>query len=136
MKQLMRLLLLIACIPAAAHAIDACKPLPATIQVLRTSRQCGSVPTVVLRDKWKNSFSAAFRWEDGTDEGQDRNPFDLDNSSAASSPYKMQRRIRKSDRDFLCYGKFVNRQGYPEPVQLTIKRTVLPRVNRFCVSFD
>lgn len=116
-------------------AMAECKELPKTIKVTKKSKQCGNVPTVVLSGTWKNSFSAAFRWDDGSDSGQDRNPFDLDNSSASSSPYKTQRRVRESKKHFLCYGKFLKRNGFPVPEQLTIKRTVAPKVDRFCVTF-
>lgn len=119
---------------ASAEGMDPCRTLPRTIEVLERSNACGSVPTVVLKGTWRRSFSAAFRWEDGSADGQDRNPDDLNNSSAASSPYKTQRRIRRGDRDILCYGNFLS--GFPLPEQLTIKRTTAPRVERFCVNFD
>ena len=124
----------VCCLPSA-YALAPCKALPKAIQVLKKSRQCGGVPTVVLSKAWKNSFSAAFRWDDGSEEGQDRSPFALDDSSASSSPYKAQRRIRGRKSDSLCYGKFLKRQGYPVPEQLTIKRTSAPKVERYCVSF-
>jgi hypothetical protein len=119
---------------ASADGMNPCKSIPRTIQVLERSAACGRVPTVVLRGTWRRSFSAAFRWEDGTPDGQDRNPDDLGNSSAASSPYKTQRRIRRADRDILCYGNFLT--GFPLPDQLTIKRTTAPRLDRFCVNFS
>ena len=121
-------------LPEEAMAIDKCIALPRTIKVSKRSPQCGKVPTVELRGKWKNSFSAAFRWDDGTASGQDRNPFDLTNSSASSSPYKAQGRIRTKKSDFLCYGGFLQKK-YPQPIQLTIKRSTAPVVDRFCVNF-
>jgi hypothetical protein len=114
--------------------MNPCRTLPRAIQVLKRSQVCGQVPTVTLSGAWRRSFSAAFRWDDGTADGQDRNPDDLGNSSAASSPYKTQRRIRRGSRDFLCYGNFLS--GFPLPEQLTIKRTTAPRLERFCVNFD
>ena len=118
-----------------SHALAKCKALPSTIKVLKKSAKCGNVPTVVLSGTWKSSFSAAFRWDDGSTNGEDRSPFDLDNPSASSSPYKTQRRIRDSKQEYLCYGKFIKRQGYPVPEQLTIKKTARPKLDRFCVSF-
>lgn len=118
-----------------AHAIDKCSALPKDVQVKKTSTQCGQVPTVILKNSFKNSFSAAFRWDDGTSSGQDRNPNDLNNPSAGSSPYKTQKRIRQQKAGYLCYGKFLNRRGYPVPVQLTIKPSAAPVVRRYCVSF-
>ncbi|MCO6430095.1 MAG: hypothetical protein J5J00_04485 [Deltaproteobacteria bacterium] len=126
---------LAAAYPHDAQAIRACKALPKKIKVLKKSSQCGKVPTVALSGTWKNSFSAAFRWDDGSEDGEDRSPFDLDNPDAQSSPYKTQRRIRTARTDYLCYGKFIKRAGYPTPVQLTIKKTAAPNLNRFCVSF-
>ena len=120
---------------AAESAMDRCAPLPKTVRVFRSSSQCGKVPTVALSGSYKNSFSAAFRWEDGSSSGQDRSPLALEDSSAFSSPYKAQRRIRTAKVDILCYGRFVNRRGFSEPLQLTIKRTTAPVVNRFCVNF-
>jgi hypothetical protein len=116
-----------------AQEMEACRSLPRTIQVLKRSTQCGDTPTVILSGSWRRSFSAAFRWDDGSADGQDRSPNALGNSSAASSPYKTQRRIRRGGRDFLCYGNFLS--GFPIPEQLTIKRTTAPRLDRFCVNF-
>lgn len=122
--------------PIATEAMDRCTKLPKGITVLKKSTQCGRVPTVILKGKFKNSFSAAFRWDDGSKAGQDRSPFALNNPSATSSPYKAQSRIRRAKADYLCYGRFLNRRGFPLPVQLTIKPSTLPRVNRYCVNFE
>lgn len=111
-----------------------CRNLPTSIQVLESSRQCGNMPTVILRGSWKRSFSAAFRWDDGTASGQDRHPSKLWDGSASSSPYKTQRRIRRSTEEVLCYGNFLKLK-IPVPEQLTIKRSIAPRVDRFCVDF-
>jgi hypothetical protein len=111
-----------------------CKNLPSSITVLATSPQCRNMPTVILRGVWKRSFSAAFRWDDGSSDGQDRHPNKLSDGSASSSPYKTQRRIRKSSEQVLCYGNFLKLK-VPIPEQLTIKRSVAPRVDRFCVDF-
>lgn len=127
---------LVITVPASARAMDKCKKLPKKIQVLKRSTQCGKVPTVVLSGKFKNSFSAAFRWDDGSKSGQDRSPFALNNESSTSSPYKTQRRIKQNKADYLCFGKFLNRKGFPVPEQLTIKPSVQPVVNRYCVSFS
>jgi hypothetical protein len=116
-----------------AQEMEPCRALPRAIQVLDRSPLCGGAPTVVLSGSWRRSFSAAFRWDDGSADGQDRSPNALGNSSAASSPYKTQRRIRRGNRDFLCYGNFLS--GFPVPEQLTIKRTTAPRLDRFCVNF-
>lgn len=121
-------------LPFRAEGMDRCTSLPRTIKVLPRSTQCGPVPTVVMTKEWKNSFSAAFRWDDGSSSGQDRSPFALEDSSAKSSPYKTQRRVRTGKADYLCYGKFLNRKGFPVPVQLTIKRTPAPKVSRYCVK--
>ncbi len=112
----------------------ACKPLPRTIQVIPSLKTCGNAPAVLLSGPWRTSFSAAFRWEDGSSSGQDRNPSKLNDASAASSPYKTQRRIRGSKQHVLCYGNFLTSK-FPTPEQLTIKRTVAPKVDRFCVDF-
>ncbi len=122
--------------PTLATALDKCSKLPRGIQVLKKSAQCGKVPTVVLTGKFKNSFSAAFRWDDGSESGQDRSPFALNNESAASSPYKTQRRIKQRKADYLCYGRFLKRKGFPVPEQLTVKPSALPKVKRYCVSFS
>lgn len=114
--------------------MDPCTSLPSSIRVLRRSKECGAVPTVVLRGGWRGSFSAAFRWDDGSADGQDRNPNSLGDSSAASSPYKTKRRFRRGNQDVLCYGNFLN-GSLPVPEQLTIKRSVAPRLDRFCVDF-
>ncbi len=118
-----------------AHAIDSCSKLPKTISVKKATKQCGNVPTVVLKKEFKNSFSAAFRWDDGSDSGQDRSPFALNDSSASSSPYKSQKRIRSKNADYLCYGRFIKRKGFLLPIQLTIKPTIAPVVKRYCVNF-
>jgi hypothetical protein len=120
---------------ARVSQMDRCVSLPKAIRVTSSSTICGKRPTVVLSGSWKNSFSAAFRWEDGSRKGQDRSPFDLNNGSAFSSPYKSQRRFRNRLTDTLCYGQFLNRAGFPVPKQLTIKRTTAPVVSRFCVTF-
>jgi len=116
-------------------AMDRCVKLPRGIQVKRKTPVCGAVPTVILGRKFQSSFSAAFRWEDGSASGQDRSPFALNDSSSSATPYKAQRRIRKGAKDYLCYGKFLGRKGFPVPVQLTIKPSIAPRVNRYCVDF-
>ncbi len=118
-----------------SYAIDSCSKLPKTIIVTATSKQCGKLPTVTLKKDFKNSFSAAFRWDDGSDSGQDRSPFALNDSSAGSSPYKTQKRIRSKKADYLCYGKFLKSKRYPLPIQLTIKPSVAPVVKRYCVKF-
>lgn len=115
--------------------LASCSALPRGIKVQAKSAKCGRKPAVVLSGNWKNIFSAAFRWDDGTPEGQDRSPFALDDGSASSSPYKAQKRIRGKNQDILCFGSFVDSSRVPEPEQLTIKRTPAPRVNRFCVTF-
>lgn len=115
-------------------SMDPCRKLPRKIKVSESSRICGGDPAVRLRGKWKNSFSAAFRWDDGSKAGQDRNPDALDDSSVESTPYKAQRRIKRNREDILCYGDFLN-GDFPIPEQLTIKRTVAPRLDRFCVDF-
>jgi hypothetical protein len=114
--------------------MNPCQKLPSTIRVVASARQCGNMPAVILRGNWKRSFSAAFRWDDGSADGQDRDPNKLWDSSAASSPYKTQRRIRRSREDILCYGNFL-KANIPVPEQLTIKRSVAPRLDRFCVDF-
>ena len=118
----------------ALSAMAPCKPLPASIRVLKRSSVCGNVPTVILGGSWQRIFSAAFRWEDGSSAGQDRNPNFLWDSSAASSPYKTQRRLRRGRQTVMCYGNFLN-NSVPVPSQLTIKRSAAPRLNRFCVDF-
>lgn len=118
----------------SSSSMDSCRSLPSSIKVLQRSRYCGRVPTVILQGSWRRSFSAAFRWDDGSSDGQDRNPNSLWDGSASSSPYKTQRRIRKSNQDVLCYGNFLN-GVFPAPEQLTIKRSIAPRVDRFCVGF-
>lgn len=112
----------------------ACKPLPRTVQVVGNLKTCGNTPAVLLSGPWKRSFSAAFRWDDGSSDGQDRNPSKLNDSSASSSPYKTQRRIRGSKQHVLCYGRFLNGK-FPVPEQLTIKRTSSPKLDRFCMNF-
>jgi hypothetical protein len=116
-------------------SMDPCTSLPSSIRVVRRSKECGALPTVVLRGSWRGAFSAAFRWDDGTADGQDRNPNSLGNGSAASSPYKTKRRFRRGTQDVLCYGNFLN-GAFPVPEQLTIKRSVAPRLDRFCVDFS
>ncbi len=113
----------------------ACKTLPSTIQVIERLKACGNTPAVILSGSWKGAFSAAFRWDDGSSSGQDRNPSKLDDPSASSSPYKTQRRIRGSKQHILCYGKFLSSK-FPTPEQLTIKRSAAPKVDRFCVNFS
>ena len=119
---------------SSANALSPCKPLPEAIQVQPSNVRCGGAPAVILTKGWKNSFSAAFRWDDGSAEGQDRSPNALEDSSTSSSPYKTQKRLNSRTQDVLCYGKFLKRSGFPVPEQLTIKRTVAPQVKRFCVS--
>ena len=119
---------------SASSNMASCKPLPRTIQVLPSLRTCGNAPAVILSGPWKRSFSAAFRWDNGSLDGQDRNPSALGDSSASSSPYKTQRRIRGSKQHVLCYGRFLTSK-VPIPEQLTIKRTTAPKLERFCVDF-
>ena len=119
---------------SALSDMAACKPLPRTVQVVGPLKACGNAPAVLLSGPWKRSFSAAFRWDDGSSDGQDRNPSKLNDSSASSSPYKTQRRIRGSKQHILCYGRFLNGK-FPVPEQLTIKRTSSPKLARFCVNF-
>jgi len=119
---------------SSSGGMDSCRSLPNSIKVVQRSRDCGRVPTVILQGSWRRSFSAAFRWDDGSSDGQDRNPNSLWDGSASSSPYKIKRRIRKGNQDVLCYGNFLN-GVFPVPEQLTIKRSIAPRVDRFCVSF-
>ena len=130
------LLICFATISSATNAqeMNPCRSLPKAIEVLESSMVCRGMPTVILSGSWRRSFSAAFRWDDGSSSGQDRSPNALGNSSAASSPYKTQMRLRRGARDFLCYGNFLS--GFPIPEQLTIKRTTAPRVDRFCVDFS
>lgn len=120
---------------AYSSALAGCSELPRGVKVQPKSAKCGRKPAVVLSGSWKNIFSAAFRWDDGSSEGQDRSPFALDDGSASSSPYKAQKRIRGSKQDILCFGSFVGSSRFPAPTQLTIKRTPAPSVNRFCVAF-
>jgi hypothetical protein len=119
---------------SASGSMASCKPLPRTIQVVESLRSCRNAPAVILSGPWKRSFSAAFRWDDGSFDGQDRNPSKLNDSSAGSSPYKTQRRIRGSKQHVLCYGRFLS-SNFPVPEQLTIKRSSAPRLDRFCVNF-
>ncbi len=112
-----------------------CSKLTRGIRVVQTSSSCGGRPAVVLSGSWQRSFSAAFRWQNGK-ELEDRSPYDLDNPSASSSPYKSQSRIRRTRRDILCYGNFLNDDDYPLPVQLTIKRSTAGVLDRFCVKFS
>ena len=115
-------------------SMAACKPLPRTVQVVTSLKACGNTPAVILSGSWKTSFSAAFRWADGSSDGQDRNPSKLNDASASSSPYKTQRRIRGSKQHVLCYGRFLTSK-FPTPEQLTIKRSATPKLDRFCVDF-
>lgn len=119
---------------SASGRMASCKPLPRTIQIVERLRSCGNAPAVILSGPWRRSFSAAFRWDDGSFNGQDRNPAKLNDSSASSSPYKTQRRIRGSKQHVLCYGRFLTSK-VPIPEQLTIKRTTAPKLERFCVNF-
>lgn len=119
---------------SALGDMAACKPLPRTVQVVESLKVCGNTPAVLLSGQWKRAFSAAFRWDDGSYDGQDRNPSKLNDPSASSSPYKTQRRIRGSKQHVLCYGRFLNGK-FPVPEQLTIKRTSSPKLDRFCVNF-
>jgi hypothetical protein len=112
----------------------ACSRLPKGIAVVRSATTCGGNPAVVLTGSWRGIFSAAFRWVNGS-ELADRSPFALGNGSASSSPYKTQRRIRSARGEVLCYGNFVGDSRFPLPVQLTIKRSAAPILNRFCVKF-
>jgi len=119
---------------SALSNMAACKPLPRTIQVVQRLKACGNNPAVLLSGPYKSAFSAAFRWDDGSSDGQDRNPSKLNDPSASSSPYKTQRRIRGSKQHVLCYGNFLTSK-FPFPEQLTIKRSVAPKLDRFCVNF-
>jgi hypothetical protein len=119
---------------SASGRMASCKPLPRTIQIVERLRSCGNAPAVILSGPWRRSFSAAFRWDNGSLDGQDRNPSALGDSSASSSPYKTQRRIRGSKQHVLCYGRFLTSK-VPIPEQLTIKRTTAPKLERFCVDF-
>jgi hypothetical protein len=119
---------------SASSSMASCKPLPRTIQVVERLRACGNAPAVILSGPWRRSFSAAFRWDDGSFDGQDRNPSKLNDSSASSSPYKTQRRIRGSKQHVLCYGRFLS-SNFPIPEQLTIKRSSAPKLDRFCMNF-
>lgn len=120
---------------SAFSSMATCKPLPRTIQVIPALKACGNTPAVLLSGPWKTSFSAAFRWDDGSSDGQDRNPAKLNDASASSSPYKTQRRIKGSKQHVLCYGRFLTSK-FPTPEQLTIKRSAVPKVDRFCVDFS
>ena len=111
-----------------------CGKLPRGIAVVSSAATCGGNPAVVLTGTWRGIFSAAFRWENGS-KLEDRSPFALGNGSASSSPYKTQRRLRSASGEVLCYGNFVRDTRFPLPVQLTVKRTVAPTLNRFCVRF-
>jgi hypothetical protein len=119
---------------SASSSMASCKPLPRTIQVVERLGSCGNAPAVILSGPWRRSFSAAFRWDDGSFDGQDRNPSKLNDSSASSSPYKTQRRIRGSKQHVLCYGRFLTSK-VPIPEQLTIKLSTAPKLERFCVNF-
>jgi hypothetical protein len=113
---------------------QSCGALPRAIRVLPSASACGGNPAVVLSGIWRNIFSAAFRWDNnGTLE--DRSPFALGDGSASSSPYKSQRSIRRASQRTLCYGNFIRDGRFPLPVQLTIKRTPAPVLNRYCVRF-
>ncbi len=112
-----------------------CSKVPKGIAVVRSATACGGNPAVVLTGAWRGIFSAAFRWENGS-ELEDRSPFALENGSASSSPYKTQRRVRSSSGELLCYGNFVRDSRFPLPVQLTVKRSASPTLNRFCVRFS
>lgn len=135
--------LLVACATLNAHGQEVsalgnmaeCKPLPRTVQVVYRSKACGNNPAVILSGPYKRAFSAAFRWDDGSSDGQDRHPSRLNDPSASSSPYKTQRRIRGSKQHVLCYGKFLTPR-LPAPEQLTIKRSASPKLDRFCVNFS
>lgn len=130
------LLLLVVSIPSQAFSLDECRPLPRNIKVFEDHPRCDN-PTILLQGRWRTAFSAVFRWDDGSDEGQDRSPFDLENSDASSSPYKVQDRISRGRRKtILCFGDFLNRKGFPVPEQMTIKRTASSSVKRYCVSFN
>lgn len=115
------------------HAQE-CRKLPREITVLSTSQACGGNPAVVLTGSWRTTFSAAFRWNN-SGKLEDRSPFALNDGSAASSPYKKQREVRLRSGRVLCYGNFVRNTRFPLPTQLTIKRTVRPILDRFCVKF-
>jgi hypothetical protein len=117
-----------------AHS-QACSSLPRGIKVLASTQECGNNPAVVLTGAWRSIFSAAFRW-DNNGELEDRSPYALDDGSAASSPYKTQRVIRRASKRTLCYGNFVRNTRFPLPLQLTVKRTAAPVLNRYCVSFS
>jgi hypothetical protein len=113
---------------------QSCSRLPRGVSVVKAANVCGGAPAVVLTGTWRGIFSAAFRWRNGS-KLEDRSPFALEDGSASSSPYKTQRRLRSASGEVLCYGNFVSDRRFPLPVQLTIKRTVAPTLNRFCVAF-
>jgi hypothetical protein len=117
-----------------AHSQE-CGTLPRGITVVASSKVCGGNPAVVLTGAWRNIFSAAFRW-DNNGNLEDRSPYALEDSSAASSPYKTQRVVRRASKRTLCYGNFVRNTRFPLPIQLTIKRTTAPVLNRYCVGFS
>ena len=118
-----------------ALAQSSCSKLPSGLAVVRSAVSCGGAPAVVLTGSWRGVFSAAFRWVNGS-ELADRSPFALEDGSASSSPYKAQRRIRNASGEVLCYGNFIRDTRFPLPVQLTIKRSAAPVLNRFCVRFS
>jgi hypothetical protein len=119
---------------ATRSSTGSCSKLPRGIAVVRSAVSCGGNPGVVLTGTWRGIFSAAFRWVNGNSL-EDRSPFALGDGSASSSPYKTQRRLRNANGELLCYGNFVRNSRFPLPVQLTVKRTVSPVLNRFCVRF-
>ncbi len=116
-----------------SHA-QSCGSLPRGIKVFASSKVCGNNPAVALTGTWRNIFSAAFRW-DNNGELEDRSPFALGDGSASSSPYKTQRVVRSGSQRILCYGSFIRNTRFPLPVQLTVKRTAAPVLNRYCVGF-
>ncbi len=120
---------------ATRSTTGSCSKLPRGVAVVSSASACGGNPAVVLTGTWRGIFSAAFRWVNGS-KLEDRSPFALGNGSASSSPYKTQRRLRSASGEVLCYGNFVRDSRFPLPVQLTIKRTVAPTLNRFCVRFS
>ena len=144
MKKVIRVMMISALIIATTATAQAenstrassgsCSKLPRGVAVVSSASACGGNPAVVLTGTWRGIFSAAFRWVNGS-KLEDRSPFALGNGSAASSPYKTQRRLRSASGEVLCYGNFVKDTRFPLPVQLTIKRTVAPSLNRFCVRF-
>ncbi len=123
----------VACNAANLQA-QSCGKAPKGVAVIASTSVCGNKPAVVLTGAWRSIFSAAFRWNNNG-ELEDRSPYALTDGSAASSPYKTQRKLQGISGDVLCYGNFYKDRKFPLPVQLTIKRTATSSLTRFCVKF-